>query len=234
MNNRKSQAWISIFTEIHEFMETHLNKWGTIEEIRNTYDRFVLNLKKIGDLQPELEKDFTPIREELNVRRENLLERLVPAGNIFEVYTQDHEAGKKAGTLASDWRRADSLGRHRLLDLSTGILNFMVKHLSHEETGNPEPPAVDQPPDADLRKYGINLTILDGVQASLGEYQSTLKLLDDALGYRKKIRKKRDGLIRKNRKLLRNRLDKLMTVFSGTHPSFYLEYHTLSTKKPGD
>ena len=217
-------------------MEANLNKWNSIEEIRNSYDRFVQNLKKIGDLQPELDQDFTPIREEVSLRRQNLLEKLSPAGNILEVFTRDHDPGKKVRAMASDWRRAESLGNHRLLDLSAGIHDFMEEHLPPEGTEIHGPPGGGPAvaTHADLRRYGMNETLLKAVQASIREYRYALGQLDEVLGRMKKTRKKRDGLIRNNRKILKNRLDKLMSVFSGTHPSFYLEYSTLRTQKPAD
>jgi hypothetical protein len=253
MKNKKSQRWISLFEEINEFMERNLDKWNTIDAIRKTYDKFIKNLKKIKDLQPELEQDLTPIREELSGKRDLLLEKLLPVGNILDVYAQDQNTGKKARSLASDWKKVGSLGIHKLLDHSTGIHKLMDKYLnvslittspengpsesmpgnilSGEYESGESVPVERTEPGADIRGYGLTRLMLDELQTAIQHYRSALKLHDDVLRYRKKVRRKRDGLIRLNRRLLENRLNKLMTVFSGTHPSFYLEYSSLSGKK---
>jgi flagellar biosynthesis chaperone FliJ len=264
MGKKKIQRWISIFEKVNEFMERNLDKWNTIDAIRKTYDKFIKNLKKIKDLQPELEQDLTPIMEELSRKRDALLEKLVPIGNILDVYSQDQNISEKARSLASDWKKVGSLGIHRLLDHSSGIQKLMDKYLNRTwdaqqagENGSSMTASVDdehrenKPGDAlagdsdsgvsisiekaesgaDIRGYGLTRFMLDELHTAIQQYRSALKLHDDVLGYRKKVRRKRDGLIRMNRKLLKNRLDKLMTVFSGTHPSFYLEYSNLTGKK---
>lgn len=267
MKQRKSQRWISLFEELNEFMERNLDKWNTIDEIRNTYDKFIKNLKKIKDLQPELEQDLTPVREELSGKRDVLLEKLYPPGNILEVYAQDHRIGKKARKLVEEWKKLESLGFHRLHDLSRGLYKLMIKYLDHagevdkipsEESsenastenatmensipardpglnGGPVPSeplvtacAGQAESTDDIRRYGLTRPMLQELYIAMQQYRSTLKLRDDVFIYRRKLRRRRDGLVRTNRKLLEKRLNKLITVFAGTHPSFYKEYRAIS------
>ena len=51
MKKKKSKAWITVFGEVNAFMEEHLDKWNTIQEIRKTYDEFIINLKKLKELK---------------------------------------------------------------------------------------------------------------------------------------------------------------------------------------
>ena len=85
-------------------------------------------------------------------------------------------------------------------------------------------------PMTDIKRYGLTNLMLDELYTSTQQFQSTLKLRKDVDVYRKKTGKKQTGIIRTNQKLLESRLDKLMTVFSGTHPSFYGEYSKISSK----
>ena len=85
-------------------------------------------------------------------------------------------------------------------------------------------------PISNINRYGLTNLMLDELYTSIQPFQSSLKLRKDVDIYRKKTGKKQEGHIRANRKLLEGRLNKLMTVFSGTHPSFYREYRKISSK----
>ena len=253
-------------------MEGHLDKWNTIAEIRKTYDEFVNNLKKLKDLQPELERDITPLRQELADKRDTLAGKLLPVGNILEVYAEDHRIGKKARLLIAGQKKLESCSDNKLLDHANRLHKITDKYMqralnesgsaqnhpgeSEPVQGGPEgsPPGNGSPdedrsmeqiesgmkntgedrsmeqkePRKDIKRYGLTLEMLDELYAAKQQFQSTLILHDDVISYRKKTQKKKDGLIRANRKLLKNRLNKLLTVFSGTHPSFYKEYSSIS------
>jgi len=109
MKTKKSQAWITVFGQVNEFMERNLEKWNTIDEIRRTYDDFINNLRKLRELQPELEQDLEPIRDELSDKRALLEGKLFPIGNILEVYSNDNSTAKKARSLVSEWKKLESL-----------------------------------------------------------------------------------------------------------------------------
>ena len=208
-------------------MELNLDKWKHIEEIRRSYDDFISNLKKIRDIKPELEKDLSPVKSELQGKRDILVQKLFPAGNILEVYSQDYAPGKKAKILLSGQKRLESLNNNALLDHAVLLHKTCERHMqtSPDSNGN----AGTKSTGHDIKRYGLTGDMLDELHTASHQFQSTLKLKDDIITYRNKTRRKLEGLIRANRKLLESRLNKLMTVFSGTHPSFYNEYHRIST-----
>jgi hypothetical protein len=229
MKNNKSLSRISQFDEINAFMESHLDKWNSIEEIRKTYDEFINKLKKIKELQPELDRDLSPLKKEMNDRQEILLRKLFPVGNILEVYAQDHKLGKKAGSLLISGKSLDSMDTEALLKHSRRLYKFVDRHI--ESTIDSEIPSDKISQEQGLKRYGLTKLMLDDIHIAIQQFQSSVQLNLDVLSYQKKTRKKRNTYVRANRKLLKNRLNKLMTVFSGTHPSFYLEYSRLGQLK---
>ncbi len=218
MKKQKSQAWIKVFQEVNVLMERNLDKWSTIEEIRKTYDEFISNLKKLKDLQPELEKDLAPVEQELSEKRMLLVQKVFPVGSILEVYAVDHRIGKKFNALLIGRKQLESYSSKELLDHATRIHKLTDKYM---EQISPAP---------DIKRYGLTRSMMDELNSANHQFQSARKLRSDVISYRKKTRKKSEELIRANRKLLKNRLNKLMTVFSGTHPAFYLEYSKINTK----
>jgi hypothetical protein len=220
MKNKKTLSRIKLFEEIVSFMENNLDKWNSIEEIRRTYDEFTHNLKKLKDLQPELERDLAPVLNELGDKRELLMQRLFPVGNILEVYAEDHKMGKKSISLLKSSKKLDSISNKDLLSHYSLLRQVIDKYL-HKVEGDGQ----------DIRQYGLTDLIMDDLHSAGNQYESALYLHKDVISYRKKVRKKMGILILANSKLLKNRLNKLMTVFSGTHPTFYQEYSRIRSEK---
>ena len=225
MKNNKTLAWITLFEKLVTYMENNLDKWNSIEEIRRTYDEFTQNLKKIKELQPELEQDLAPVKKELENNREHLIQRLFPLENILEVYAEDHKMGKKARSLLLSRKQLTALSNKNLLVHAKSLNKLIDKYMHRAE----DPKVRGQiSPAQDIKRYGLTQSMIDNLNSASHQYESSLHLLKDVFIYRSKVQKKRDTLVTTNRKLLKKRLNKLMTVFSGTHPSFYLEYHKLS------
>jgi hypothetical protein len=220
MKNQKSLSLIAMFEEINSFMERNLEKWNSIEEIRRTYDEFINNLKKIKELQPELERDLSPVRKELQERRDLLLQKIFPIGNILEVYVEDHKPGKKAMSLIINHKKIESFGNKKLLTHSERLSKLIIKYMHRTENS-----------EQDIKRYGLTQSMLDELNSTCKEFISSFQLLEDVESYRNRTRQKRDVLISTNRKLLKKRMNKLMTVFSGTHSSFYREYAGITKVK---
>ena len=222
MKNKKRQAWIKVFEEVNSFMEGNLDKWNTIEEIRRTYDEFINNLKKLKDLHPELEHDLTPVKLELAEKRNLLIQKLFPVGNILEVYAEDHHLGKTGLSLVIGKKQVESFSNQDLLDHATRLHKLIDKYMHRPMDENESVKQVS--PGQDIKRYGLTQSMMDELNGAGHQFQSALYLRKDMTTYRKKAKKKVEGLIASNRDLLKNRLNKLMSVFSGTHPSFYTEY----------
>ncbi|MCK4750024.1 MAG: hypothetical protein KAT15_23375 [Bacteroidales bacterium] len=229
MKKQKSQAWIKVFHEINAYMESNLDKWNTIDEIRRTYDEFISNFKKLKDLQPELEKDLNPVEEDLADKREILHRKLFPVSNVFEVYAVDHPVGKKGKAVLVARKRLESYKNKDFLKHITRVHKLLNKYMHQDETELDDKKEIQAGPD--IKNYGLSQAMLDELYTAGHEFQSARKLHTDVINYRKTVRQRSDELIRTNRTLLKNRLNKLMTVFSGTHPSFYKEYSSISKIK---
>jgi DNA repair exonuclease SbcCD ATPase subunit len=211
MNKRKT--WIKQFQEINNLMEDQLDKWKTIDEIRKTYDDFIKNLKQLKDMQPDLDKDLSPLTKEFDEKRELLITKIFPVVNILAVYSSDNNLKKGISNLIINREELGHLKRRKLLDFA----NHMQKTLEKYFPGSGHP-------DGELSHYGLTPIMVDEFSTALAKYDHALQLSKDLLRNRKKSEKTSNRLLKANRKILEERLDRLMTVFSVTHPSFYQDY----------
>ncbi len=220
MKNEKRMAWILQFQEINRLMENQLEKWHSITEIRRTYDEFIRNLKKLKDLQPDLEKNLDPVRDELKEKREQLIEKIFPVTNILAVYATDKKLKKGTRNMIIKRDELNKLNKAKLLDLADRMLKSTEKYF-------PDPGVVEH----ELLSYGLTTIMVDEFSTALTKYAYALQLNKDLLRNRSKSRKTSNRLLKANREILNKRLDRLMTVFSITHPSFYQEYTTIRKSK---
>lgn len=220
MKNEKRMAFILHFQEINKLMEDQLEKWHSITEIRKTYDEFIKNLKKLKDIQPDLEKNLDPVQDELKEKQEHLIEKIFPVTNILAVYVSDKKMKKGTRSMIISKEELNKLKKVKLLDLASRMLKATEKYF-------PDPGQED----SELSRYGITAVLLDEFSTALTKYAYALQLNKDLLRNRSKSRKTSNRLLKANRETLNKRLDRLMTVFSVTHPSFYQDYVSIRRSK---
>lgn len=213
MKIEKRMAWIHQFQEINRLMEDQLEKWQSITEIRKTYDEFIRNLKKLKDLQPDLEKNLDPVQDELEEKRRQLIDKIFPVSNILAVYLNDKKLKKEARNMITGWEELDKLKKAKLLYFASRMMQYTEKYF----------PGTEQE-DHELLRYGLSGMMVDEFNTALTKYAYALQLNKDLLKNRNKSRKISNRMLKANRIILNKRLDRLMTVFSATHPSFYKDY----------
>ncbi len=220
MKNEKRMAWILQFQEISKLMEDQLEKWHSITEIRKTYDEFIKNLKKLKDLQPDLEKNLGPVQDELKEKQENLIGKFFPVANILAVYGSDNKLKKGVRSIIISQDELNKMKKGKLLDLAGRMLKTTEKFFPDQEQAESE-----------LSQYGLTAIMVDEFSTALTKYAYALQLNKDLLRNRSKSKKTSNRLLKDNCKLLEKRLDRLMTVFSITHPSFYQDYANIRISK---
>ena len=220
MKNEKRMAWILQFQEISKLMEDQLEKWHSITEIRKTYDEFIKNLKKLKDLQPDLEKNLGPVQDELKEKQENLIGKFFPVANILAVYGSDNKLKKGVRSIIINQDELNKMKKGKLLDLAGKMLKTTEKFFPDQEQE-----------DSELSQYGLTAIMVDEFSTALTKYAYALQLNKDLLRNRSKSKKTSNRLLKDNCKLLEKRLDRLMTVFSVTHPSFYQDYASIRRSK---
>lgn len=206
MKTEKKGKMALMFQQVNDLMEANLEKWKNIKEIRKAYDEFVSHLKKFKDLQPDLEIDLSALEEEWEQKRKVLISKAFPIGNILIVYADDH--GKKADPLLGmSWGTMKGLKNKKLLNIATIICKKAQKYSP-----------------GDLESYGLTADMIKVLAEALKQCDHSFRMRSDMLANRKLTEKKSGLHFKALHKLLNKRLDKLMTVFSGTHPSYYGEY----------
>lgn len=206
MKKNKEHRHLEMCLKINELMENNLDIWSGINEIRKAYDEFVKNLKRYKDLQPDLQKDLSYLVEEWEEKRKILVSRTFPVSNILLVYSEDHDK-KPDPSLGMGWEAMKGMKDKKLLKAAGNVLKKARKY--HKQV---------------FDSYGLTGQMIDLLGEAYTKSHHAYRMKSDMLTNRKRTQKKSDLHYKALSKLLKKRLDKLMTIFSGTHPTFYGEY----------
>ncbi len=114
----------------------------------------------------------------------------------------------------------NKMKKGKLLDLASRMLKTTEKYFPDPEQENSE-----------LSRYGLTAMMVDELSTALTKYAYALQLNEDLLRNRSKSKTSSNRLLKANREMLEKRLDRLMTVFSITHPSFYQDYTNIRRSK---
>jgi hypothetical protein len=216
MKNDKRSAFIGQFQDINKLMEEQLEKWNSIAEIRKTYDEFIRNLKKLRDLQPDLERNLGPVQEDLRYKQEQLIAKVFPVANVLAVYGADRKIKKSNRYMKIHRADLQQMKPGKLLELASKTLKTTEKFFPDTEQEEGE-----------LTRYGLTAAMVEEFSSALTKYSYALHLSKDLLRNRNRSKKLSNRLLKANRELLDKRMDRLMTVFSITHPSFYTDYTSI-------
>jgi len=217
-------------------MEDHHASWQSVPEMKEAFDRFVRNLKKIGDHHGVIETGLESLKKSRAGSKNELIETVFPVTSVIGVFADD-AADRKLGKLGEmkyselEKLKAGPLKRYctRILNRSRALLEPEPGEKAGKRAGKKK--GKGKPPRA-LADYGVTVKHLDRLQQALERFARDDEALGQARKARKKSQKKLDRLVKENNLLLKNKLDRLMHLFRDSGKPFYSAYIRSRTAHP--
>ena len=140
-----------------DVMEKNISRWQSVSALKNEYDLFVRNIKKIDDHVAVLRTDLDPLKENRVQSRKALVSQVFPVVSVAGVYAYD-AGDKKLGKLVQvkfselEKMKSDQLKKYCIRILKAA--RSMMEKLSD---------------------YGISDMHLDQLQKSLDQLSGMMK-----------------------------------------------------------
>jgi hypothetical protein len=223
----KQTSKLKMYMEISGLMEKNLNKWSNVIEIKNTYEDFLNNNDKIIELKADHDKDISPVISSKAAKREELINKAVPIANVLQVYAYDANDKDLSKSVNFSRNKLTKSKDSELID-KCNIIWKTAKKLygkslsSAEEVINSNKKARQASPN--ISGYGLSGQMIDELEEANKAFIDAILELKDAISHKNKCAKKVNEHIKTNDKLLRNKLDRLMTLFETSEPGFYQDY----------
>lgn len=222
----KLERKISVFEKLYDTLEKNLDKWGDIEQFKSSYDDFVRNLKKLEELIPVSKKDHEGIISDLKRTRAELTSKLIPVSNLMDLYAQDKNKKSLKKKIEKTRRKLDKLSDSGLSKKVGELTDYAEKTIEKENEKENK--------NNKLESYGLSLKHIKELKA---ENDKFIKLKEKLKTERKaswEAYKEIPRLIKENDRIVRNRINKFMSIFRNNDPDFYGAYRlSLKDEKPG-
>ncbi len=222
----KQQKQLTVQQEVLRVMEQHVAHWQSVAAMKAQYDRFVRNMKKIGDHLKVLETDLASVKAVIPERKSRLVAQLFPVTSALGVYAAeegDRRLLKRMKVTLPDLERmkADDLVRFSSRVIRTG------NDLLAAAAGSAK-----KAPRFHISDYGLTEQHLGKLKLELGGYVDALSTYREARLQRKKSKVKLTNRINENELILRRKIDRMMHLFRDIHPTFYTAY--IRSRVPAD
>lgn len=199
-------------------MEKHLEKWQSVPEIRNRYDRFVRNLKKIDDHLAVLKTELTPLKKKKTGSRKALVQQLFPITSVLGVYAIDAGDTKLGKLVRMKFSDLEKMKPVVLLKFGNRIHDIAKKLLDAKRTGGKKSPVHM------VGDYGLTLNHVEGLREALDHCGADELTHMNARKSKKVSSVKLKNRIKENNSILKKRMDRLMHLFRDQQKAFYDEY----------
>jgi hypothetical protein len=210
-----------MFARVNETLEKNLSKWDGLSALREIYDDFMKNYVKIKKLSDEQIKRPAALINAKNKLLNQLTEKVIPVANVLEVYlTGKNKKNYKKVKISKNklLKSKDS----KILKKCELVLRNSRK-LFNKATKDAEK-VITATSKTNIKDYGLTEVMLNDLEDIFNKYKAESEQVGDKLKKEIKITEKILTLVKKNNKLLKKKLDKLMIIFESKDPEFYEIY----------
>ncbi|MFW5820396.1 MAG: hypothetical protein ACOCWA_03840 [Bacteroidota bacterium] len=221
----KLERKISVFGKLYDTLEKNLNKWGNIEQFKSSYDDFVKNLKKLEELIPVSKKDHEGIISDLKRTRAEVNSKIIPVSNLMDLYAQDKNKKSLKKIIDKTRRKLDKLSDSGLSEKVVELADYAEKTIEKENDKETK--------DNKLESYGLSLKHIKELKAENDKFIKLREKLRTQIKASREAYKDIPKLVKENDRIIRNRINKFMSIFRNTDPDFYAAYRlAVKDEKP--
>ena len=224
---QKKQQRVDMFTRVAGVMEQSKSAWQKLPELNKAFEKLRENNLEIAGLSAQVEKDLEPAVIKTQRKRKNLLKQAIPLASILQVLAWDLHDGKMAGRIDFQKRKMRKASDKKLIIRSYAVLEEakriyeMSEAVTAEQGLNEAASTVEN-----IKGYGLNREIINTFEKSIKEFEGLFIETQDALHFQKKCNRRIKKLTRDTGRLMKNKIDLLLTLFENTDPAFFREYMT--------
>lgn len=220
----KQKFKLKMYNAVTGIMNENNSIWAEVEKLKTSFETFELNTNLLNELKAEHEKDLQPLVELKAEKRIGLIKLTVPVVNIILAFAHDEDD--------KDLLKKFNFSRNKLAKSKDLILieNCKTVFKTAGKLVNKSVHAAEQV-DSKLKEdainifsYGLSNKLMTDLELAVKDFIDSHLNLRNALEAKNKCIKKITEVMKENDKLLRNKLDLIITIYKNTQTEFYVEY----------
>lgn len=216
----KQKNKLNMYNTVFGVMNDHKEIWTRVFQLKNVFEKFSENLSRLTALKTSHEMDLQPLLDAVSERRESLIVLVNPVANIILAYANDC---KKKELIKKLKLSINKLTKSIDLDLieNSKIIYKVAKKLSKKSVTETEK---SDNKSVSIVDYGLNEKMIIDLNVAKKDFVKSLLALHEAIQNKDLMGKQITSILKKNERLLKNKIDLLLTIFATSNPDFYKTY----------
>jgi hypothetical protein len=211
---------LNMYNTVSGVMNDNKEIWSKVYQLKNVFDRFSENTDRLTALKTEQEKDLQPLLSAMFEKRETLIISGTPVVNIILAYSHDKKEKKLLKKMNLSKNKLEKSKDSDLIEECKTIYKAAKKlyKKSIAEKENSENKSVK------ILEYGLSEKMIVDLQTAVNDIIKSRLALHEAIQGKDKMDKQITSILKKNEKLLKNKMDLLISIFETSKPDFYKTY----------
>ena len=219
--------------QVMSVLSRNMEIWNKVSKFQNAVDELVLNQKKLDELYSLLKRDITDIEKTKADRRKELEDKTMMLVRIMQVFAHDKKKGKLQRKLYHlTYEYIENCMDLELIDISKEIWLIANKFGGYALTFVTKIKAALDPENVKAtnkfeKEFGLNPDMIKNLEDAILHFIKAMLPYNIEMAEKEKVATKMKGIIKKTKKLLTNKIDRMVLMFENENPGFYKEYHEL-------
>ena len=216
----KQISKLNMYNTVLGVMNDHKEVWTGVFQLKNVFEKFSGKTILLSELKTEQEKDLQPLLIAMFEKRETLIISGTPVVNIILAYSHDKGEKKLLKKMNLSKNKLEKSKDSDLIEECKTIYKAakMLFKKSITETENSENKSVN------IIEYGLSEKMIVDLQAAVNDFIKSRLALHEAIQDKDKMDKQITSILKKNGKLLKNKMDLLISIFETSKPDFFKAY----------
>lgn len=219
MKNIQS-AKLKMHQAVLDVMNGNEEIWGVVPQLKTVMEVFSENVKTVDGLIAEQEKDKKTLLDDKPEKRKELIDLTLPVLNVLLAYGHDAKDKKLLKKLNFSRNKITKL---KDLDLIENC-KFVYKTARKFYKKSQEAKEAEAENTNDILSYGLNDKMLEDIKIAEKAFIKSLSGFNAGLKNRNLVGKQIISKLKENDKLLRNKIDLLVSIFEKSNSELYNKY----------
>jgi hypothetical protein len=216
----KQSAKLKMQQEVLNVMNDNKQIWMVVPQLQNVMEIFSENVKAIAELKSEQGKDIKPLLKYKLEKRNKLIDFSLPALNVLLAY--GHDMKDKELLKKLNFSR-NKLTKSKDLDLIENCkLIYKTAHKFYMKSLETKDSVAENA--IDFFGYGLNDEMLEEIEMAEKSFMESLSGLKVAIRNKTLVNQQITSNLKENDKLLRNKIDLLISIFQTSNPDLLKKY----------
>jgi len=207
--------------------------WKKVSKFQAAVDQLNSNQEKLVELQGLLNKDISSIEKIKNERRKELEDRTMTVVRIMQVFAHDKKKAKLQRKLFHlTYQFVENCLDLELVEISKKIWLIANKFGGYAITFVSKVKAALDPENVKAtnkfeKEFGLNPDMIKNLEDAILNFIKATIPYNIEMAEKEKVAIKMKQINKKTKKLLTNKIDRLVLMFENENPDFYNEYYNL-------